>query len=149
VPPRILVVDDERSIADSVAEIIRRAGYEVRTAYTGPGAVSAAGSFDPNLLRTDVLMPGMNGFELALQVKQTYPSCRLVLFSGQAATAALAQRFGREFTSRGYNFPLFPSQSIRPGCWKSCRNRLLKQGDKVSLQLGGDIILEHLHASLA
>jgi CheY-like chemotaxis protein len=108
VPARILVVDDERSIADSVAEIIRSAGYEVRTAYTGPEAVMAAGSFGPNLLLTDVLMPGMNGFELALQVKQAYPSCRLVLFSGQAATAELAQRFAREFTSRGYNFTLLP-----------------------------------------
>jgi CheY-like chemotaxis protein len=108
VPARILVVDDERSIADSVAEIVGGAGYEARTAYTGPEAVTAAGSFGPNLLLTDVLMPGMNGFELALQVKQAYPSCRLVLFSGEAATAALAQRFAREFTSRGYNFTLLP-----------------------------------------
>jgi CheY-like chemotaxis protein len=108
VPAKILVVDDERSIADSVTDIVRGAGYEVRTAYNGSEAVSAAGSFDPNLLLTDVLMPGMNGFELALQVKQANPSCRLVLFSGQAATAALAQRFGREFTSRGYNFTLLP-----------------------------------------
>ena len=105
---KIIVVDDERSIADSVAEIVGGAGYEVRTAYTGPEAVTAAGNFDPNLLLTDVLMPGMNGFELALLVKQACPSCRLILFSGQAATAALALRFAQEFTSRGFNFILLP-----------------------------------------
>jgi CheY-like chemotaxis protein len=108
VPAKILVVDDEPSIADSVAEIVRGAGYEVRAAYNGNEAVTTATGFNPNLLLTDVLMPGMNEFELALQVKHSHPSCRLVLFSGQAATAALAQRFGQEFTMRGYTFTLLP-----------------------------------------
>jgi hypothetical protein len=67
----------------------------------------------------------MNGFELALQLKQVHPSCRLLLFSGQAATAALAQHFGLEFTNRGYNFTLLP-KPIHPA-----------------------VLLEKLHESLA
>jgi CheY-like chemotaxis protein len=53
-------------------------------------------------------MPGMNGFELAMEVKRSCPGCRLVLFSGQAATAQLAQQFIDVFANRGYHFELLP-----------------------------------------
>jgi CheY-like chemotaxis protein len=106
--PKILIVDDEHAIVDSLREIIEAAGYEVLTASAGEEAIRVATSFCPNLLLSDVLMPGMNGFEVALKIKQLCPDCRLLLFSGQAATAELAQRFGPTFTSRGYRFELLP-----------------------------------------
>jgi DNA-binding response OmpR family regulator len=106
--PRILIVDDERTIADSVAEIVSLDGYDVRCCYSGEEALAQARDFVPNILLTDVLMPGLNGFELALQIKQQCPGCRLLLFSGQAATAAMAQSFIQTFTSRGYRFELLP-----------------------------------------
>lgn len=105
---RILVVDDERAIADSLREIIESAGYEVRAAYSGEQAIAVVKEFCPAILLTDVLMPERNGFEIALEIKKSCPECRLLLFSGQAATAELAQRFGPTFTSRGYRFELLP-----------------------------------------
>lgn len=105
---RILVVDDERAIVESLAEIIESAGYEVATACLGQEAIVQAKKSCPQILLTDVLMPGMNGFELALQIKQICPDCRLLLFSGQAATAQLAQTFGQTFTRLGYRFELLP-----------------------------------------
>lgn len=105
---RILVVDDERAIADSLGEIIESAGYEVRAAYSGEQAIAVAQEFCPAILLTDVLMPERNGFEIALEIKKSCPECRLLLFSGQAATAELAQRFGPTFTKRGYRFELLP-----------------------------------------
>jgi CheY-like chemotaxis protein len=105
---KILLVDDEHAIVDSLGEIIEAAGYEVIRAYSGEQAIAAAVRSCPNVLLSDVLMPGLNGFEIALEIKKKCPSCRLLLFSGQAATAELAQRFGPTFTSRGYRFELLP-----------------------------------------
>jgi CheY-like chemotaxis protein len=105
---KILVVDDERPIVDSLKEIIAGAGYEVFSAYSGEEAVSKIQASCPNLLLSDVLMPQMNGFELALEVKRTCPDCRLLLFSGQAATAQLAQNYVQSFTRLGYRFDLLP-----------------------------------------
>ena len=105
---KILVVDDERSIADSLVEIIHGAGYEAMAAYSGADALAKVPEFCPNILLTDVLMPGQNGFDLALEVKQSCPNARLLLFSGQASTAQLASAYGPMFTSRGYRFELLP-----------------------------------------
>jgi CheY-like chemotaxis protein len=105
---KILVVDDEHAIVDSLYEIIQAAGYEVIKAYSGVEALSAVTSHCPSILLTDVLMPIMNGFDVALEVKKRCPDCRLLLFSGQAATAEMAQRYGPTFTSQGYRFELLP-----------------------------------------
>jgi DNA-binding NtrC family response regulator len=105
---KILVVDDERSIADSVTEILDGAGYEAVAAYSAADALAKASESCPNILLTDVLMPGKNGFDLALEIKQLCPDARLLLFSGQASTAQLASTYGPLFTSRGYRFELLP-----------------------------------------
>ena len=107
-PTKILVVDDERAIADSLAEILQYAGYQALSAYSGEQALVKAEQAAPAILLSDVLMPGMNGFELALEIKRRFPSCRLLLFSGQTATAQLAQRFIDQFTGLGYRFELLP-----------------------------------------
>jgi DNA-binding NtrC family response regulator len=105
---RILIVDDERAIVDSLAEIIEAAGYEVARAYSGSEALKQIAEFSPNVLLSDVLMPGIHGFELALQVKKAFPDCRLILFSGQAATAQLALDYSGTFSRLGYRFQLLP-----------------------------------------
>jgi len=78
----ILVVDDEHTIADSVGEILAGAGYTIKCAYSGLEAVSKALELCPDILLSDVLMPGMNGFEAGLEVKKDCPGCRLMFFSG-------------------------------------------------------------------
>jgi CheY-like chemotaxis protein len=107
-PIRILVVDDERNIVDSLSEILEGAGYQVARAYSADEALASTAVSCPNVLLSDVLMPGMTGFDLALRVKQACPSCRLLLFSGQAATAELASKYIQKFTSQGYRFELLP-----------------------------------------
>jgi CheY-like chemotaxis protein len=105
---RVLIVDDEHTIAETLAEIISSSGYEATVAYSGEEAARKAAVGCPDILLTDVLMPGMNGFELALKVKRSCPRCRLLLFSGQAATALLAQQFADTFTRLEYRFELLP-----------------------------------------
>jgi CheY-like chemotaxis protein len=105
---KILIVDDEPAIAESLSEILQSAGYKVATATSGEQALGLAAQFLPEVLLSDVLMPRMNGFELALRIKETFPECRLLLFSGQASTAQLAREASERFTRMGYRFELLP-----------------------------------------
>jgi PAS domain S-box-containing protein len=66
---RILVVDDSSDAAESLAVLLRLAGYEVRTAYDGPRAVDAAVAFQPNVALLDIGLPGLNGYEVARRIR--------------------------------------------------------------------------------
>jgi CheY-like chemotaxis protein len=107
-PLRVLVVDDEAAIADSVCEIMRQAGYDVASSYTARGALNRAVEFQPDVLLSDVLLPDLNGFELALTIQAAHPNCRLILFSGQAATLQLSSRYTQIFKDKGIEFTLLP-----------------------------------------
>ncbi len=98
--PRVLVVDDEQVIADTLAKILDLNGYDASAVYTGTAAVESARSLRPDLVISDVIMPDMNGIEAAISIRGFLPSCKILLFSGQAATADLlenARAQGHEF----------------------------------------------------
>jgi len=85
-PPkhRIFVVDNEHMIAWSLAEILNNRGFDA-TPFTKPmEALNATRQGQVDLLISDILMPGMSGTELAVQVLEHRPDCKVVLFSGQA-----------------------------------------------------------------
>ncbi len=100
--PRVLVVDDEKLIADTCAEILEGAGYHARTAYDGWSALQLMAEFRPDYVLTDVLMPRMNGVELAIAVSKMSPGTRILLFSGQAGISEILLQ-GHE---QGYEFEL-------------------------------------------
>jgi CheY-like chemotaxis protein len=98
--PKVLVVDDEHVIADTLAIILNQSGYEAMAIYTGKAAVENARNTKPDLIISDVIMPDMNGIEAAIKIREFLPSCKILLFSGQAATADLlemARGQGHEF----------------------------------------------------
>jgi CheY-like chemotaxis protein len=98
--PIVLVVDDEQVIADTLAKILDLNGYDASAVYTGSAAVESARSLRPDLIISDVIMPDMNGIEAAISIRSFLPSCKILLFSGQAATADLledARAQGHEF----------------------------------------------------
>ena len=101
--PVVLVVDDEHMVADTLALIFKRAGLCTLTAYDAKGALEVASAIAPDLLVSDVDMPGMNGVDLALTMLERVPSCRVLLFSGHATHADLAPAM-----AEGYDFPLLP-----------------------------------------
>ena len=86
---RVVVVDDELIIARTLVLILNSAGFEARAAYCGEEAVELVETFLPDLLIADVIMPGMSGIEVAIFVRNKLPQCRILLFSGQAATSDL------------------------------------------------------------
>jgi CheY-like chemotaxis protein len=102
--PRVLVVDDQRLIADSLVEILMNAGFEAAVAYDGWEALEAASRFGPGCVLSDVLMPRMNGVELAITIRKNYPRTTVLLFSGQAGISEIL----REGQNRGYEFELIP-----------------------------------------
>src|SRR5262245_45394355 len=80
----VLVVDDEPIIADTIKEILNRNGFIAQSAYGGDEALQAAEQFSPDILLTDVLMPKINGVDLAIMLSKFHPGTRVLLFSGQA-----------------------------------------------------------------
>ncbi len=101
---RVLVVDDEELIAESVAEILRTEGFDAIAAFSGHEAVELAKELCPDIVLSDVLMPDMDGVETAIQIREACPKTRILLFSGQAATSDLLERA----KSKGHQFELLP-----------------------------------------
>lgn len=98
--PRVLVADDEQVIANTLVIILNQAGFEARAVYSGEKAIDMLDSFQPDMLISDVIMTGMTGIEAAIEVRNRLPKCKILLFSGQAATADLLERAraqGHEF----------------------------------------------------
>jgi CheY-like chemotaxis protein len=98
--PKVLVADDEQVIANTLAIILNQAGFEARAVFNGEKAVELLDSFQPDMLISDVIMTGMTGIEAAIIARSRLPNCKILLFSGQAATADLlekAREQGHEF----------------------------------------------------
>ena len=84
--PRVFVVDDESTIRETLAAILYNAGYEAIPFADGDMALSASAEEEsPDLLITDVIMPDMNGVDLAINFENLYPKCKILLLSGAAA----------------------------------------------------------------
>lgn len=90
--PKVLVADDERVIADTLAIILNQSGFEATAVYSGEKAVEAAETLRPDMLISDVIMTDLNGIDAAIKIREILPSCKILLFSGQAATADLLDR---------------------------------------------------------
>lgn len=78
----ILVVDDDRDAATSLANFLTLDGHAVDVAYSGEAAVSKAAGNDYDMVLLDVVLPGMNGFETMSVLQRADPSARIILMSG-------------------------------------------------------------------
>ncbi|HEY2472350.1 MAG TPA: response regulator [Terracidiphilus sp.] len=99
---RVLILDDEQIIANTLALILNRSGYEARAVYSAEGAIEAARQLSPDFLISDVIMRGMTGLEASIRIAEIAPQCRIILFSGQAATTDILERA----EAAGYHFEL-------------------------------------------
>jgi|ERR1017187_5696939 DNA-binding NtrC family response regulator len=106
---RIFVVDDEKCIADTLAVILRQSGYEVSAFYDARSVLEQIESCCPELVISDVVMPGMSGLDMAVLIRKRHPTCKVLLFSGQASTLNILEMVGR----RGCDFELL-AKPIHP-----------------------------------
>ena len=100
--PKVLVADDERVIADTLAMILNQSGFDARAVYSGERALELAKTFAPNMLICDVIMADLNGIAAAIQIRSLLPKIKILLFSGQAATADLLEKA----RAQGYEFEI-------------------------------------------
>jgi DNA-binding response OmpR family regulator len=90
--PKVLIADDEKLIADTLALILNLGGFDARAVYTCEKALEVAPSFRPDVLVSDVLMADLNGVDAAIQMRDMLPDIRVFLLSGQAATADMIEK---------------------------------------------------------
>jgi DNA-binding NtrC family response regulator len=115
-----LIVDDERVIADTLSMIFLTNGYEARAAYSAEQATEIMVGWLPDLVIVDVILPEMNGVELAVVLSQQFPNCRILLFSGQAATADLLA----DAATKGYTFEIL-AKPVHPAEMLAVARRLI------------------------
>jgi len=82
--------------------ILNQSGFEARAVYSGEMALELAQSFRPDMLISDVIMANLNGIDAAIQIRALLPKIKILLFSGQAATADLLEKA----RTQGYEFEI-------------------------------------------
>lgn len=110
---RILVVEDEFIVADTLRLILTSQGYDTLVADSAEVALDGVSRWSPDLAILDVMLPNMNGIDLAMALKERFPQCRILLISGQPSVDALL----RESKSKGHEFeilakPVHPSDML-------------------------------------
>lgn len=122
---RILIVDDERAIADTLALIFKTQHYEARVAYSAERAIETLAEWRPDLAILDVILPQMNGIDLAIVIKANYSSCHVLLFSGHANTALLLEEAGR----KGHQFEVL-AKPVHPNLMLERASALLGENEE-------------------
>jgi len=83
---RVLVVDDNTDVAESLADLVRMLGHVVDVAYDGPTAIDKVRANPPNVVLCDIGLPGMSGYEVARALRQASGNIQLIAVSGYAQT---------------------------------------------------------------
>ena len=111
-PATVLIVDDEPLIVAGLAAILDREGFTVLTAFDAHSALKIAQKAAPDILITDVNMPGMDGIELGIRLTAAIPAAKVLLFSANYATLQLsfAPQTGNQ---PGHHFSLI-SKPVHP-----------------------------------
>jgi CheY-like chemotaxis protein len=113
VGPLIYVVDDETIFAQTLMAVLIGAGFRA-VAFNDPKAVLLAlSSKCPDVLLSDVIMPGTTGIDLAICIREAHPECKVLLLSGEMLTSDLLEKASRE----GHNFdcvekPIHPKELL-------------------------------------
>lgn len=108
-PIRVLVVDDERAVADTMVMLLRAKDYDAISAYSGEEAVEFCKSLCPHIVVSDIVMGPMSGFDLAIYLAENFPSCRIILMSAHSfhdPLVADSVRHGFEFLRK----PIHPTK---------------------------------------
>lgn len=79
---RVLIVDDDRLVADTLVLIFAKSGFKAEAAYSADQALGLSRNFIPDLLLCDVTMPGRDGLSLVCDITRELPSCRIIVLTG-------------------------------------------------------------------
>ena len=126
--PRILVVDDESAILVSLGILFKNEGFEVATAQGGKAGLEAVEKSPPDVLLTDIRMPGVSGMDLLAAARRQDPEMPVILMTAQAElrTAIDAVNQG----AYQYIQKPFETAALVALCRRACEHRLLKVENK-------------------
>jgi len=79
----VLIVDDEPSIRDSVSRILQKYGYQAESACGGKEALETAPLFKPDVVLLDIIMPGMDGYEVCKRLRVICPNSKIIYFTAK------------------------------------------------------------------
>jgi DNA-binding NtrC family response regulator len=120
---KILIIDDEISVADTLGLIFSTNRYEVRVAYSAEEAIETLAVWRPDLAIVDVMLPLMNGIDFAIVLKANYPQARILLFSGQPDAKALLE----QAWTKGHRFEIL-AKPLHPALMLDTVSNLLSPG---------------------
>jgi DNA-binding NtrC family response regulator len=125
---RILIIDDERSILDTVQILLRGEGFDVVTAQNPREALDSLGAVDPDVVLTDIRMPGMNGLEVLAAVRAFDAEVPVILMTAQASlqTAVQAVNAGAFY----YLQKPFSNADLVALCRRAAETRMLSRENK-------------------
>lgn len=109
--PKVIVIDDQPVIADTLAEILNQNGYDAVALHSGEEALNWATHSQPAIVLSDIRMHKISGIQAAVHIRSLYPRCRIILFSASAITEreqAAIDESGFEFLHR----PLHPNEVL-------------------------------------
>jgi CheY-like chemotaxis protein len=109
----VLVIDDEKVVADSLVEILNMFGFDASSGYSGSQAIEQAAAAPFDVLITDVVMHGITGIDAAIEVRKVLPHCKVLLVSGNNRTADML----KDAHEPGHDFdilakPVHPTEII-------------------------------------
>ena len=112
---RVLVVDDDRLVADTLSLVFKANGYEAEARYSAAEGLARARTFDPGLLLCDVTMPHENGLELAEKMQTEMPRCQMLLLTAYSSNAVKVEQQAQKMkrTLRLLNKPCRPEELLR------------------------------------
>lgn len=99
---KVLVIDDDLNVADTLAMVLNFSGYSAVAAYSGEQALDLARQEACDHLVTDVMMEPMNGIQAAVAIQAICPGCKVLLMSGNERTSQLLAEAVRD----GYDFEI-------------------------------------------
>jgi len=111
----ILIVDDERLVADTLGMIFRRHGFKTHVTYTADEALASARLCSPDLLLCDINMPGRTGLDLMVDIGREVPDCRVLVLTGCYSNLLPVQEQSRKMPrpSRVLTKPCKPDELLR------------------------------------
>jgi len=89
--PRILVIDDERAIRETIFDILDAKGYEVHVAESGERGITLAGKEYYDVVIVDIVMPEMNGVEACRHIRNISPSSSIIMMTGYSPSNPLVR----------------------------------------------------------
>jgi CheY-like chemotaxis protein len=117
-PVRIMIVDDNRDSADSLASLLQLDGHETQVAYSGPGALERASQFRPALVLLDIGLPGMDGYEVARMLRAAPATAQVGLVAVTGYSRSEDERRARD---AGFNAHLVKPIDL------NCLERIISQ----------------------